>query len=48
MFQEAVSKASRDEAGIHALYMYYNQLYFVERKFFPKGKGYIMPVYFHW
>lgn len=46
--KEAVYKASRDEAGIHALYMYYNQLYFVERKFFPKGKGYIMPVYFHW
>ncbi|KAL9974981.1 hypothetical protein ACROYT_G012093 [Oculina patagonica] len=46
--KEAVCKANRDETGIHALFSYYNQLYFVEKKFFPKGKGYIMPVYFHW
>ncbi|XP_068725631.1 rhophilin-2-B-like isoform X1 [Montipora capricornis] len=48
MRKEAVSRVNRDETGVHALLMYYNQLYFVERKFFGKGKGNIMPVYFHW
>ena len=47
-FQEAVSRVNRDETGVHALLIYYNQLYFVERKFFPKGKDNAMPVYFHW
>ena len=41
-------KVSRDEGGIHALFSYYNQLYFVEKKFFPQRKGVAMPVYFHW
>lgn len=48
MRKEAVSRVNRDETGVHALLIYYNQLYFVERKFFPKGKDNAMPVYFHW
>lgn len=47
-FKEAVSRVNRDETGVHALLIYYNQLYFVERKFFPKGMDNAMPVYFHW
>lgn len=46
--KEAVCKVSRDEGGIHSLFSYYNQLYFVERKFFPQRKGVAMPIYFHW
>lgn len=46
--KEAVCKVNRDETGIHALFSYYNQLYFVERKFFPQRKGEAIPVYFHW
>lgn len=46
--KEAVNKANRDENGIHSLFKYYNQLYFVEKKFFPNGKHYTVSVYFHW
>lgn len=46
VLQVAVMNVSRDESGIQCLYEYYNQLYFIEKKFFPKAGG--MSVYFHW
>ncbi|XP_032230110.2 rhophilin-2 isoform X1 [Nematostella vectensis] len=44
--RKTMCNPSRDKDGILSLYEYYNQMYFVERKFFPKRGS--MAVYFHW
>ncbi|XP_014241847.1 rhophilin-2 isoform X2 [Cimex lectularius] len=36
----------RDESGIELLYQYYNQLYFVERRFFSPDRN--LGIYFEW
>ncbi|MGH0128156.1 UNVERIFIED_CONTAM: hypothetical protein FKN15_002964 [Acipenser sinensis] len=37
---------SRNEAGLELLMEYYNQLYFLDNRFFPPSKN--LGVYFHW
>ncbi|KAK3703967.1 hypothetical protein QZH41_009890, partial [Actinostola sp. cb2023] len=44
--RKGISNPSRDKKGCQKLYQYFNQLYFIEKKFFSK-KG-SMPVYFQW
>ncbi|KAF6197785.1 hypothetical protein GE061_008751, partial [Apolygus lucorum] len=36
----------RDSSGLSLLFQYYNQLYFVERRFFPPDRT--LPIYFEW
>ena len=42
----AVRTPSRNDDGIKLLLEYYNQLHFIENRFFPPGKP--PPVFFHW
>lgn len=44
--RQAVRTPMRDLSGINLLYQYYNQLYYVEKRFFPSEKS--MGVYFEW
>ncbi|XP_072162013.1 rhophilin-2-like [Bemisia tabaci] len=45
MFQ-AMRTPNRDNSGIALLFQYYNQLYFVERRFFPPDRS--LGIYFEW
>jgi hypothetical protein len=36
----------RDNTGVSLLFDYYNQLYFVERRFFPPDRS--LGIYFEW
>lgn len=36
----------RDTTGVSLLFRYYNQLYFVERRFFPPDRS--LGIYFEW
>jgi len=36
----------RDSSGVALLFQYYNQLYFVERRFFPPDRS--LGIYFEW
>ncbi|XP_041100514.1 rhophilin-1 isoform X2 [Polyodon spathula] len=44
--RQAMRTPSRNEAGLELLMEYYNQLYFVDNRFFPPNKN--LGVYFHW
>uniref|UniRef100_A0A8C5PIM9 Rhophilin Rho GTPase binding protein 1 n=1 Tax=Leptobrachium leishanense TaxID=445787 RepID=A0A8C5PIM9_9ANUR len=43
---KAMRTPSRNEAGIELLMEYYNQLYFLDNRFFPPGRN--LGVLFHW
>ncbi|XP_065569977.1 rhophilin-2-B-like [Artemia franciscana] len=44
--RQAMRTPSRDASGVSLLYEYYNQLYFVERRFFPSDRS--LGVFFEW
>ncbi|XP_066572242.1 rhophilin-1 isoform X2 [Amia ocellicauda] len=44
--RQAMRTPSRSEAGLELLMEYYNQLYFLDHRFFPPNKN--LGVYFHW
>uniref|UniRef100_A0A8C3T4J1 Rhophilin Rho GTPase binding protein 1 n=1 Tax=Chelydra serpentina TaxID=8475 RepID=A0A8C3T4J1_CHESE len=43
---QAMRTPSRNEAGLELLMEYYNQLYFLDNRFFPPNKN--LGVFFHW
>lgn len=43
---QATRTPTRDSAGIALLLRYYNQLYFIERRFFPPDRS--LGIYFEW
>jgi len=44
--RQAMRTPTRDSPGIQLLFEYYNQLYFVERRFFPPDRS--LGIYFEW
>ncbi|XP_044744645.1 rhophilin-2 isoform X1 [Coccinella septempunctata] len=44
--RQAMRTPLRDSSGISLLFRYYNQLYFVERRFFPPDRS--LGIYFEW
>ncbi|XP_033117233.1 rhophilin-1-like [Anneissia japonica] len=44
--RQAIKTPSRNDAGIELLFEYYNQLYFIEHRFFPPSRH--LGIYFHW
>ncbi|CAH2286122.1 rhophilin-1 isoform X2 [Pelobates cultripes] len=44
--RQAMRTPRRSEAGVELLMEYYNQLYFLDNRFFPPNKN--LGVYFHW
>uniref|UniRef100_A0A8B9R453 Rhophilin Rho GTPase binding protein 1 n=1 Tax=Anas platyrhynchos TaxID=8839 RepID=A0A8B9R453_ANAPL len=44
--RQAMRTPSRNEAGLELLMEYYNQLYFLDSRFFPPSKS--LGVFFHW
>lgn len=44
--RQAMRTPLRDNNGIALLFRYYNQLYFVERRFFPPDRS--LGIYFEW
>uniref|UniRef100_UPI00398F8781 rhophilin-1 isoform X1 n=2 Tax=Pristiophorus japonicus TaxID=55135 RepID=UPI00398F8781 len=44
--RQAMRTPTRNDAGIELLMEYYNQLYFIDNRFFPPNKN--MGIYFHW
>lgn len=44
--RQAMRTPTRDNNGIQLLFEYYNQLYFVERRFFPPDRS--LGIYFEW
>ncbi|XP_065200233.1 rhophilin-2 isoform X2 [Planococcus citri] len=44
--RQAMRTPHRDNSGISLLFQYYNQLYFVERRFFPPDRS--LGIYFEW
>ncbi|BES99737.1 BRO1 [Nesidiocoris tenuis] len=44
--RQAMRSPHRDSSGVSLLFQYYNQLYFVERRFFPPDRS--LPIYFEW
>lgn len=44
--RQAMRTPTRDGAGVQLLFEYYNQLYFVERRFFPPDRS--LGIYFEW
>ena len=44
--RQAMRTPTRDTNGISLLFEYYNQLYFVERRFFPPDKS--LGIFFEW
>ncbi|CAH1164517.1 unnamed protein product [Phaedon cochleariae] len=44
--RQAIRTPLRDGAGVALLFRYYNQLYFVERRFFPPDRS--LGIYFEW
>ena len=44
--RQAMRTPTRDQNGIALLFEYYNQLYFVERRFFPPDRS--LGIYFEW
>ncbi|XP_071813883.1 rhophilin-2-like [Apostichopus japonicus] len=46
--RQAVRTPVRNLQGIELLYEYYNQLYFVENRFFPPDKSHKSGIYFQW
>ncbi|XP_072324319.1 rhophilin-1 isoform X2 [Scyliorhinus torazame] len=44
--RQAMRTPTRNEAGIELLMEYYNQLYFIDNRFFPPTKN--MGIFFHW
>ena len=44
--RQAMRTPTRDNNGIALLFEYYNQLYFVERRFFPPDRS--LGIYFEW
>ncbi|XP_025068521.1 rhophilin-1 [Alligator sinensis] len=44
--RQAMRTPSRNEAGLELLMEYYNQLYFLDNRFFPPSKN--LGVFFHW
>ncbi|CAG9853567.1 unnamed protein product [Phyllotreta striolata] len=44
--RQAIRTPLRDNSGISLLFRYYNQLYFVERRFFPPDRS--LGIYFEW
>ncbi|NXV09570.1 RHPN1 protein, partial [Cettia cetti] len=45
-FRQAMRTPSRNEAGLELLMEYYNQLYFLDSRFFPPTKT--LGIFFHW
>ena len=43
---QAMRTPLRDSSGVALLFQYYNQLYFVERRFFPPDRS--LGIYFEW
>jgi len=46
LYSQATRTPTRDSAGIALLLRYYNQLYFIERRFFPPDRS--LGIYFEW
>ncbi|XP_077982094.1 rhophilin-2-like [Glandiceps talaboti] len=44
--RQAMRTPKRNEEGLDLLYEYYNQLYFIENRFFPTDRH--LGIYFHW
>jgi BRO1-like domain. len=44
--RQAMRTPNRDNSGISLLFQYYNQLYFIERRFFPPDRS--LGIYFEW
>ncbi|XP_032876306.1 rhophilin-1 [Amblyraja radiata] len=44
--RQAMRTPTRNDAGIELLMEYYNQLYFIDNRFFPPNKN--MGIFFHW
>uniref|UniRef100_A0A8C4YIB3 Rhophilin Rho GTPase binding protein 1 n=1 Tax=Gopherus evgoodei TaxID=1825980 RepID=A0A8C4YIB3_9SAUR len=44
--RQAMRTPSRNEAGLELLMEYYNQLYFLDNRFFPPNKN--LGIFFHW
>ncbi|XP_071959182.1 rhophilin-2-like [Antedon mediterranea] len=44
--RQAIKTPSRNDAGVELLLEYYNQLYFIEHRFFPPNRH--LGIYFHW
>ncbi|XP_067834857.1 rhophilin-1 isoform X2 [Heptranchias perlo] len=44
--RQAMRTPTRNDAGIELLMEYYNQLYFIDNRFFPPNK--ILGIFFHW
>ncbi|XP_072426117.1 rhophilin-1 isoform X1 [Chiloscyllium punctatum] len=44
--RQAIRTPTRNDAGIELLMEYYNQLYFIDNRFFPPNKN--MGIFFHW
>lgn len=44
--RQAMRTPLRDHSGISLLFQYYNQLYYVERRFFPPDRS--LGIYFEW
>jgi len=43
---QAVRYPQRNDSGVEMLMEYYNQLYFLEKRFFPPDRK--IPIMFHW
>lgn len=46
--RQAVRTPVRNLQGVELLFEYYNQLYFIENRFFPPDKSYKLGIYFQW
>jgi hypothetical protein len=46
LYFQAMRTPLRDTSGVALLFQYYNQLYFVERRFFPPDRS--LGIYFEW
>ncbi|XP_013410860.1 rhophilin-2-A-like isoform X2 [Lingula anatina] len=44
--RQAMRTPQRSPLGLELLYQYYNQLYFIEKRFFPTDRS--LGIYFHW
>lgn len=43
---QAMRTPERDESGVALLFEYFNQLYFIDRRFFPPDRS--LGIYFEW
>ena len=46
LFFQAMRTPERDESGVALIFEYFNQLYFIDRRFFPPDRS--LGVFFEW